>query len=309
MTIDAHCHLFDQTFMSDHYWSILSGWLAEDQGKIAGESITPEDVLRTVLPGWWDPTGERTIRQMDDAGIEVAVLLAEDVGLLAGEGSVSVEEQHRRIAGVAERHAGRFLFCPNIDPRRSGALELFTRCFQEWNARALKMYPPSGFLPDDEICYPFYERLSSWGFPLIVHTGGNYGYREGCHPARLDRILSDFPQLTVIACHLGGSWWRDLIKVGQRRPNLCTDISSFQVTAKGSYGRFGHILRRFLDEFGADRVLFGTDSPAYEHFVSSKEWAQIVQGLPDNPPEGMWFSQDEVRAVMRDSAARIFGLR
>ena len=137
MTIDVHCHFYRKGFMSDGYWQLLSRFTAEDMGRLAGLMTSPEKVEKEVLPTWWDATGEVNIRRMDEAGIEKTVLLAADVGLLSGEGAVDIEEQHRQIAEVARRHPDRFIFAPNIDPRRPGSLELLEKCVTEWDARAL----------------------------------------------------------------------------------------------------------------------------------------------------------------------------
>ncbi len=116
----------------------------------------------------------------------------------------------------------------------------------------------------------------------------------------------DFPRLTVVACHLGGNWWREMIALGQVRENLVTDFSGFQVTVKGSYGRFCHILKRFLSEMGRERVLFGTDAPVFEHVLPSRDWVQLIKDLPKDSPEGIPFTEEEVYAVLHGNAERLF---
>lgn len=305
MVIDIHCHWFRKPFMSESYRDLLAHFIAEEMGSLAGRPTTPEAVEQAVFPTWWDDSGETLIRRMEVAGIDQTLVLGEDVGLLAGEGAVSIDQQAAELAALVGKHPQRLLFCPNIDPRRPGALDLFDRCLSEWGARALKLYPPAGFDPDDPICIPYCERLVARDLPLLVHTGASYGYREGCHPARLERILAEFPRLTVVACHLGANWWRELIALGQVRSNLLTDFSGFQVGASGSYSMFCHILRRFLDEMGPDRILFGTDAPAFEHILAARDWVQLIRDLPRNSPEGVRFSEAEVTALLHDNAARV----
>ena len=305
MVIDIHCHWHRKAFLSDNYWQLLSRFTAEDMGRLAGSPTSAQLVEETILPTWWDDTGEAIIRRMDDAGIEKSLVLAEDVGLLTGEGAVDIGEQLAQIAALVRTYPQRLLFCPNIDPRRPEALTLFERCLTEWGARALKLYPPAGFNPDDKMCDPYYERMTARNLPVLIHTGAAYGYTEGCRPAHLDRILAEFPRLTLVACHLGANWWRELIEIGKVHSNLLADFSGFQATAVGAHGKFCHILRRFLDEWGPDRILFGTDAPVFEHFLPAKDWVQLIRDLPKSSPAGMPFTEHEVAALLHDNAARV----
>jgi predicted TIM-barrel fold metal-dependent hydrolase len=67
-------------------------------------------------------------------------------------------------------------------------------------------------------------------------------------------------------------------------------------------------LRSALDRLGKDRVLFGTDNPFVAALMSTKEYADLIKGLPQNAPDGITFTEDEVNAILGDNAARIFNL-
>jgi predicted TIM-barrel fold metal-dependent hydrolase len=132
----------------------------------------------------------------------------------------------------------------------------------------------------------------------------NLPYRnEGnAHAAVLLRVLVDFPDLTVIAAHLGYEFWRDLVALGKVRDNIMCDFCAWQRVAKDNYDQFCYILRKFLDEFGSNRVMFGTDAPILEDAVSSREWVQIVRELPQKAPERYRFTEEEVSALLDDNA-------
>lgn len=311
MVTDSHCHLVKREFMPAHHWQEEARFLGENMGRIAGEIISSKQIEETVIAKLWDPDGEATIKRMDEAGIDRSVLLTEDLSMVEGEGEVDVVEQNRHIAEIAKRHPARFIYYPCIDPRRPGALGLFERCVKEWGARGLKFNPRSGMIPDDKTCDPFLKRLSNWKMVLIVHTGPAPPPKksESGHPDRLKRILVDYPELTVLACHLGMNWWRELIDLGQGHKNLVTDFSGFQPTAKGTYGRFCHMLRRFINELGKDRVLFGTDAPFFEHIMTSKDFIQLIKDLPKKSPPEIPFSEDEVYAILQGNAERLWGYK
>jgi len=182
-------------------------------------------------------------------------------------------------------------------------VELFEKCVNEWGAQGLKLYPTTGFFPADKAAYPLYERASAWKIPVFYHTGP-----EGLpytHPSVLLRVLVDFPDLTVIAAHLSNEFWRDLIALGKARDNVMCDISAKQIVARQNYGQFCYILRKFLDEFGTERVMFGTDAPLLERAASSKEWVQIIKELPNKAPAQFRFTEEEVLALLEANARRL----
>ena len=67
-------------------------------------------------------------------------------------------------------------------------------------------------------------------------------------------------------------------------------------------------LRFALTAFGSERVLFGTDGPFYTPAMPNKDFVQLIKDLPQNAPEGIAFSAEEVDAMLGESAAKILGL-
>ena len=195
-----------------------------------------------------------------------------------------------------------------MDANRDGAADLFEKCVREFGARGLKLYPSTGFWPADKAAYPLYERAAAWKLPVYFHMGlqGPPYKDEGrTHPSTLLRVLVDFPDLKVVVAHLANEFWRDLLALGGVADNLYCDISAKQIVAKENHGQFCHILRRFLDEFGRDRVMFGTDSPLLERAADSTEWVEIVRSLPDNAPDGISFTRTEIDDLMDGNARRL----
>jgi predicted TIM-barrel fold metal-dependent hydrolase len=70
--------------------------------------------------------------------------------------------------------------------------------------------------------------------------------------------LKEFPDLTVVAAHLGGwSVWADAVEKLAGLPNLYVDTcSSFCFLLKEE-------AKRIIYAYGTDRVLFGTDYPMW----------------------------------------------
>jgi predicted TIM-barrel fold metal-dependent hydrolase len=131
----------------------------------------------------------------------------------------------------------------------------------ENGARGLKVHPILQQRPmDDPVVLKVLEAWKKVKKPIIFHT---YPYAY-YHPEEAYRnspeygdnskfveLAGSFPELTMIAAHAGGPFgFRDILK-GAGLDNLYIDIS-FQPAA---------VVKMFIDAFGPERVLFGSDWP------------------------------------------------
>jgi predicted TIM-barrel fold metal-dependent hydrolase len=307
MTIDMHCHLLVEEFNSENY--VAPFWNPGAHQAEDPEAARIEAKKRTgTRIHTSDPEGRDHLKRMDEAGIEKAILLHLDKGLLFGDGPVSIEEQNRHVSRVAEKNPDRFVWFCGIDPRRKNAVPLLEQCVTEWGAKGIKLYPTTGFLPADKACYPFYERAQTWQIPIYFHMGPEnppYYNQGNAHAAVLLRVLVDFPDLTIIVAHLGFEFWRDLLALGKVRDNVMCDFCAWQPIAQQRHEQFRYILRKFLDEFGAHRVLFGTDAPILEKILSSRDFIGILKNLPQQTAAGTPFTEAEVEAVLAGNARRL----
>ena len=298
MAIDIHSHLYADGFHGESF--------------IGPIAITPETQSGgTPTRSNWramDPDGSLHIQRMDEAGIEKAALLHIDFGVLFGEAAMTIEEQNKHVSEVVRKNPDRFLWFCGVDPRRKEAADLAEKCIIRWGAGGIKLYPTTGFLPADKECYPLYEVATAQKVPVYFHMGPEappYKNEGNGHVSLLLRVLVDFPDLTVIVAHFGYEYWRDLIALGKLRDNVVCDFCAWQRITQQNYGMFCHVLRRFLDEFGRDRVMFGTDAPLLEMAMSSKDWVELVRCLPRDAPEGIRFTEEEVAALLDGNARRL----
>ena len=151
-------------------------------------------------------------------------------------------------------------------------------------------------------------KIGKFGIPVLTHTGFWPWKSKTCDPIHWDEVLVDFPNLVVIAAHLGVGWQNVLNQMGATKPNLATDFSGWQIHAQRRYREFCEALRQALDYFGPQRVLFGTDGPFYRMALSNKDYIQIIKDLPDKAPEGLNFTEDEVETMLGKGAAALLRL-
>lgn len=93
--------------------------------------------------------------------------------------------------------------------------------------------------------------------PVLCHLGDSR--EDATAPARVKRVLKNFPKLTFIGAHFGG-WmiWKEAAEALYTEERLIVDCSSALFSMTPEEGAW------FIRLFGAERVLFGVDYPMWE---------------------------------------------
>ncbi len=126
----------------------------------------------------------------------------------------------------------------------------------ELGLKGIKIHPDcQHFHIDDPRLFPLYEEIQG-KMPMMIHLGDErYDYS---HPARLRKVLKEFPELQVCAAHFGGHTMYETAKEYLSETNCILDISSTLMfldksTAEG-----------YVNHYGAERLAFGTDYPVWD---------------------------------------------
>jgi predicted TIM-barrel fold metal-dependent hydrolase len=310
MLIDAHYHLVAEEWYPEGWWQAVTVMYLNGMKQL-GMEMPLETIRESLIPTLWDPEGEALIRDMDAGGIDKTVLLPMDYWILFGEPKVSVEGQLKAYADLQRRHPDRIIAFATVDPRRPDAVELLERAIKEWGLKGLNLYPQTGYFMNEPNTYRVLEKASELQLPVTCHTGqlgaaplrAKYG-----DPIYLDDVTQDFPNLIVTAGHMAFGWHEQLFYLAGLRYNLLTDVSAWQDVSRANYVKFCQVLRHALDRLGPNRVLFGTDNPFVAALMSTKDYADLIRGLPQNAPEGITFTEAEITAILGDNAARILSL-
>lgn len=122
--------------------------------------------------------------------------------------------------------------------------------------KGIKIHPDTQlFNIDDERLYPMYSYIQG-RMPIIMHTGDpRYDYS---HPKRLLKVWEQFPKLEVIGAHFGGWGVQSMAWELLKDKDCWVDLSSSRqfMSEEDFY--------RFIDLYGADRVLYGSDFPLWD---------------------------------------------
>lgn len=122
----------------------------------------------------------------------------------------------------------------------------------------IKMHPYyQEFTLDEERMWPIYQRIAAENLILVMHTGFDIGFPRDpiAAPHRIVRVIERFPDLKLIATHLG-AWdqWEEVEQELAGRP-LYMDISYVLHMLEPERAR------RIILSHPGDYLLFGTDSP------------------------------------------------
>ncbi|UCH42337.1 MAG: amidohydrolase [Dehalococcoidales bacterium] len=304
MIIDVHYHFMRLPADENRARNLTDGFRL-DAGR-AGVKKPLDEVLPIFRDYMDDPDGDKLVRRMDESGIDITVInVVDSIGY--GTDSERVLRSNENCARVAAQHPERLIPMASIDPRRTDAPGLFRKCIEDFNMKGLKWHPDNGYYPNSEESYAVLEVANELGIPLLTHTGPLANSRaKYAHPIHLDDVALDFPNINIIAAHMGDIWWHDWAALAKCKENLYGDLAMWQLTAEAKPRLFRRYLREILDILGPEQVLFGSDGPIFEPYVSNQRWAKILKDLPTKIDDGIAFSDEEVNAILGNNAFRIF---
>ena len=257
-----------------------------------------------------DPNCAKLMRRMEEAGIDLTVILPLDVDCKKMD-ETSIMAYQKACADVAGKNPNKLIAFASINPYRKNAPELFRRCILEYGMKGLKWHPGySLFDPTSPESYEVLKVAQELKVPFLTHTGSMYGVCNGrfCRPVLLDQIAVDFPGLKIVGAHMGHIAWQEWCEVAYFKRTVYGDLSEWQILAAGRYDWFCRTLREMIDLVGVDRIFFAADGPYMELVVSNAKWVKLIQDLPVKAPEGIRFTQDEVDAILGDNARALLGI-
>jgi len=308
LTVDAHVHLWpDRSYMPEHVWQTFH-WVWGR--RMLGRS--DEAQMAEVLERTWDPGGTRLVQEMDALDVAVSVVMPMDFGLAAGEAGISIREKVRSLAGIAAGSGGRIASFCGVDPRRPESADLLREAVSQWGCKGLKLYPATGFFPDDPVCRPLYDAAAELGVPVLFHCGP-VGYplkSRYSRPSEIESVAADYPDLRIVLGHTsyGRSWFEEALDVAELKPNLLVEVSGLLAYASGE-ALLRRLARRMIDTLGPDRLLYGSDRCGFPGAAPAawlSTWRSLASGPAD--PALPRFSRAEIAAILGGNASREFGL-
>lgn len=197
-----------------------------------------------------DATYTGTLRRMDEWGVDAVVTL---------HIATSAKSMHKVNDFAASVKGPRMYAFGSVHPDAPDALEELER-IRELGLDGVKLHPDyQDFFVDESRMAPLYEKMAQLKLPVLFHAGWDPLSPELVHaePERLKNVVIGYPELTVIAAHLGG-----MQRYDQVEKHLVGLINLYIDTAMcASYVRDRAQYARIMKAHGYDRVLFATDCP------------------------------------------------
>jgi len=213
---------------------------------------------------------------MDEAGVDVAVLTAEDA-----QSTMGMITPNEKVAEFVSRAPDRFVGMAAVDPHKGmQALQDLEYACHELGMKALCLEPWLHKINSNhKLYYPIYAKCVELGMPIWIHTSLNFVPQltmDFGRPIYLDEVAGHFPELKLIAGHGGWPWVNEMMAVAWRHPNVYLDISAIRPRYIAKPDSGWETLICYGNSLLQDRVLFGTAWPAQ----GFKESIEGVLSLP-----------------------------
>ena len=293
----SECHFMNPVTMAEiTYYPNCQRWWASVDGVMrawSGRDLTGE---------WPHPIAEELIKYMDEAGVDVCFCLREGMMDISGQTVAMSTNQFmlNQIEPYPERMYLEAMVGPILRRGMDNALWELEYLVKERHAKLCKVYQPEDLAAlDDKRMWPFYEKACELDIALTVHTGMSYVVPQpSAHsqPSTLDRVLLDFPELKLIAYHMGWPHTEELIGLAGKHQNLYLSMSGIVGWYERSPHRGYHAIGTALQWVAPERIVMGLDLP-FDDTKRVVDWVRNLQ-IPDELRKNYGYPEitEEMRA-------------
>ena len=190
---------------------------------------------------WTAKTEPEVIEDFKKAGVE-AVLVAFDIETVTATPPCSNEY----VARMRDDNPGVIRQAwAAVDPLKGdAAIHEASKAIKELGMLGFHFHPIMGhFSVDDRKLYPLWETINALRAPVMIDvgtTGMGAGMPGGlgavirhAHPAAIDQLAADFPNLSIVAAHPGWPWTEEMIAVAWKHQNVFIDTSAHLPKRRG----------------------------------------------------------------------------
>ncbi len=233
-------------------------------------------------------TTDQIVEEMDRAGVRHLMLSAWH----RREGWIFHNDE---ISEMTRRYPDRFTGVAAVNLERPmEAVRELERAVRDLGFKALRVVPWLWSRPpNDKFYFPLYVKCIELDIPFctqVGHTGPLMPSETGRPVPYLDEVALTFPELRIVAGHIGHPWTDEMIGVAWKHENVYIDTSAYLPRY------YPPQLVHYMKTYGRDKVLFGTNFPQLS-LVKCVEQAAALE-LPD-----------DVRSrFLGDNARRVFKL-
>ena len=263
MFVDAHAHIYP----------------AQIAPKIIADITTRGDIECYSLG-----TGMALLRSMEVSGVDISII---------SRITTRPDQTEAINDWLQQKAVGRLKALANIGPDMAQGPDA-VGLLKARGFKGIKIHPDyQGFYADDPRMYPYYEAAQAAQMPILFHAGLDRGLPPPVHamPWHLHKVLTDFPDLKIVAAHMGGEDnYRETEELLLGTPIYLDTSYVLRLMTVDT-------LKRFVRRHPVDRIIFGSDNPW-------KDQRQELQYLLDLP----FLSDDAKEKIAGGNAVRLFGI-
>jgi predicted TIM-barrel fold metal-dependent hydrolase len=240
-----------------------------------------------IIDGFYSGGAEDVLRRAELARVEFT-FVSPLRGLFTQFGGDTLAANAETAAEIG-RYPGLFHWVV-VDPTQPKTFAQAAEILKTPRCIGVKVHPDLHRYPIKEHAQKIFEFAAASGAILLSHSGGDPSLPQDFIP-----FADSFPEVTFIFAHLGWSLDGDLTR--QVRAVLMSRHGNVHVDTSSSFSVTSNLIEWAVREVGAEKILFGTDTPLY---FSPMQRARI-----DNAE----FGEAAKRAILRGNAERLFGAK
>ena len=284
----------------------------------------PGTVPRADVVPWTDDKRLRrvmsTFHHADQPGGEVARIgLPEVLAAMEGAGvqggvlaakvyySTTVDRLHslhQELSSLCAASAGRLRWIATVMPPEHGPGSYWDLMQNPRLVQALAGEPelvgvhitpsPWGLAPNDRWYYPLYAKCVEMGLKLFTYVGmpGPLWPMGPNDPGHLDEVALAFPDLVIVAHHIGDPWTDMAVRLAARHENfyICTSAWSPKAYPASLLEFMGG---RWHGTRGSDKLIYASDYPLLDLLRTTRA------------ARGLALADADLRRIMHDTANRL----
>lgn len=285
MVIDVHFHPFREVVSTKSASEMFRKFGFPEETVFSSVFQNAQVFERVDLQ---DPL-QATLYYMRIADVQYAVL--------SGENDLVLE--------WAKKQPDKFVpfYCPSIPPKDSESMfewhgQAVDDCFEGIGELVLALH---GMSLDDKRMFPLYAWAEQLGMLVEFHAGGNLpcpkelGYPAfkimGANPLLLENVVTRFPKLKVVLCHMGYPFADEANHMAFTYPHVYIEISCVDFSRQ-----LYNLLRNAVDAVGAGKLLFGSDAVP---------WPYVIPLAVSNVKNVDFLSKKEKNLILEENARNL----
>jgi predicted TIM-barrel fold metal-dependent hydrolase len=221
------------------------------------------------------------------------------------------------VAEAVQAHPNSFWGYFMLNPLAADAEERTRRAFAEMGMRGVCLFPAMHrFSVHDERLQPVYQLAAEHKAVVFVHMGVlTVGVRKKLglaskfdmsfsNPIDLHRVALEFPNVNFTIPHFGAGYFREALMLGDLTSNVYLDTSSTNSWVKYHAPTLSlrEVFAKAIEVFGAQRLLFGSDSSFFP-----RGWNRAILDQQVSVLKELGIGGEDTAAILGGNLERLLG--